>query len=179
MSVHIGISKIDYHLCRGVELRMPSNNERYGFLRIYKAVESAGKPRSVLFFFENGSGSKRSVQEMASYINDKLDETLAHRENKAKTSKEGIEVTGDSSRAPSGCSTSEPVVVPESSIFDELVQWKKLLDDDVITADEYAAKKSQLLGLTDGRKPRRFCSECGAKLPDDAQFCPECGAAVL
>ena len=41
----------------------------------------------------------------------------------------------------------QPVQEINSSAADEIVKYKKLFDDGIITEDEFNAKKKQLLGL--------------------------------
>jgi tetratricopeptide (TPR) repeat protein len=35
-----------------------------------------------------------------------------------------------------------------------------------------------MVSLNDGRESAMFCSQCGAKVPDEGGFCPECGTPV-
>lgn len=184
MSVRIGMSKVDYRLCRGVQLRMPSGNESHGFLRILKEGGSENKLRSILFFFSNSSEMKKFVQEAASFIEDKVDEALSKQDQNTWSGDYVEDETpqmGENSK--NGAIENTPSNRSSDSVFEELTKWKKLLDDGVITQEEFSAKKAQILGIADlkkgeVKKGQQYCAECGTKLPDDAQFCPECGAAV-
>ena len=78
------------------------------------------------------------------------------------------------------------VAVSATSSADEILKFKTLLDSGIITAEEFEAKKRQLLGLEGAPQPQApviqqssFCGNCGFKLPADAgNFCPNCGAKL-
>lgn len=66
--------------------------------------------------------------------------------------------------------------------FEEIKKYKNLLDEGIISQEEFENKKKELLNLydtySDGehmKKTIRFCPHCGAQLPAQSVFCGYCG----
>ena len=71
--------------------------------------------------------------------------------------------------------------MPEkTSIVDELLKLKQLLDSGVLTQEEFDAQKSKIMSA-DNNKPAektKFCKHCGESINIDSLICPKCGRQV-
>lgn len=64
---------------------------------------------------------------------------------------------------------------PAPTEADELLKYKKLLDMQAITPEEYERKKKSLLS---GRSEGRVCAYCGRRNDENASVCKGCGARL-
>lgn len=123
-----GSFKIDYHTYTYVECQKVGNCE-VGFIRFVNGKSGDCQTDDVLFFFDEDTA--------------KLDKAY-------KAICEGIDAAAQpvvqelpAQQKP----TAQPIATTASSVADEILKFKQLLDIGAITQDEYDAKKKELLGL--------------------------------
>jgi len=72
--------------------------------------------------------------------------------------------------------------MPETiSLADEIAKLKKLLDDGILTQEEFDAQKKRLLESTNQTQPTqktKFCKFCAESIDFDCIICPKCGKQV-
>lgn len=129
--VTMGNSKIDYHTYTYAEYQQvgfdDKGNISIGFIRFVNEKTNGRQCDDKLFFFYEYS--------------DKLDKAY-------KAICKGMDAaTQPVIQEPQIQQTSHPAVLPATSVADEILKFKQLLDMGAITQDEFDAKKKELLNL--------------------------------
>lgn len=123
--VKMGDITIDYHTYTYVERQKVGNND-IGFIRFTNNNSSGELCHEALFFFNDDT--------------DKLDEAY-------KAVCEGINASARSTVQESQRKVPQPSASSATSVADEILKFKQLLDMGAITQEEFDAKKKELLGL--------------------------------
>lgn len=128
--VPYGKQAVKYEDVIDFQFFIPEGEETYGFL-IFTVAPSPRKQKKIVFSFTRWDDRKKSVKEIAQFIEEKLDNLAVAKEQES--------VVCQAAPLPGQNNT--------LSAPDELMKWKQLLDAGAITEEEYSAKKKQLLGL--------------------------------
>ena len=122
-----GSYKIDYHTYTYAERQKVGDCE-IGFIRFVNGRSGGRQNDDVLFFFDEDTT--------------KLDKAYI-------AICEGIDAAAQPviQEAPAPQIAPQPATTPATSVADELLKFKQLLDMGAITQEEYDAKKKQILGL--------------------------------
>lgn len=122
INVRKGNRNVSYKECDYISLRAPEKNETKGFivLRNSKAVENGAK--DILFFFNNSTNVKKKIEIVAPIIEKNIARTQYEKYNS--------EITRNT-----------------LSVSEQLRELKSLLDDGIITEEEFEKKKKNLLDL--------------------------------
>jgi hypothetical protein len=118
----------DYDIVKFIE---PVGEEQYGFIKFQNSKYSNDSEEDVLFFFGIGVDTKKEASQLYQFIKKKVNDIN-------EVLKTSIPVN------------EAPVIMqkaPASSIADEILKFKQLLDMGAISQEEYDGKKKQLLGL--------------------------------
>ena len=128
--VPYGEQTVKYEDVIDFQLSIPEGEETYGFL-VFTVASSPRKQKKIVFSFTRWDGRKKFVKEIAQFIEEKLDELAAAKEQE------------------SAICQAAPLPDQNNTLAapDELMKWKQLLDAGAITEEEYSAKKKQLLGV--------------------------------
>lgn len=131
LNVQQGTQVVYYSNYDVFKLRTPVNDEETGFLKIQNSRTLSDPSSDVVFFFSDGDKTIKGVREACSYMQKRAAEVK--REAQTPNLQPPIQ---------------ERVVAPvQSSVADEILKFKQLLDMGAITQEEFDAKKKELLRL--------------------------------
>lgn len=134
-----GMRGYKYSDFQDVLLRIPVDEEEYGFFQFQRG-DDPNPIKDVFFFFKEGGSRKKGAKELHGYVQNRVIRTAEEkviREQKAREAQDALITRALQSSQKA----------PQMSAPDELMKWKQLLDAGAISQQEYDAKKTQLLGL--------------------------------
>lgn len=117
LNVQKGERKINFREFDSLGLRMPEQDEEKGFLVIRNKIANENGASDLLFFFNNSSSIKKKIKIVVPVIEENLRRTQSEKYHS------------------------------EMSVADQLRELKALLDEKIITEEDFEKKKKQLLDL--------------------------------
>ena len=121
------IKYTNYDIVKFIE---PVGEEEYGFIKLRNSKYEHDSEEDVVFFFGQGTETKKEAGQLYEFIRDKVDEI-----NK---------VLVDSPKSDHSATVQQ---VNTSSIADDMLKFKQLLDMGAITQQEYEEMKKRILGM--------------------------------
>ena len=124
--VRKGKRRIEYSEYDSLFVRMPRDEELYGFINIKNSNNVNSNTSNILFFFYNDDDEIKHVNKIISYIEKKIIDNQKHTDETNKINESASQ---------------------QKNSYDDLRELKKLLDDGIINEDDYEKKKKQILGI--------------------------------